>query len=194
MTYEVGDKVVYPHHGAGAVIKKEHRDESGLKREYLTIQILHNSMTVIVPVDSAKGAGLRKVIGETDVNDVIEVLRQAETEMPKNWNHRLRYNREKLRSGAIFEVADVVRNLSLHEQEKRLSVGDKQLFDRAKKILASELMYARGLDEKEADRFLDGILKEIGGRAGSKIMDDESLKQSAAHTGEPPKIPTGSVT
>lgn len=161
MVYEIGDKVVYPHHGAGTVIKKEKREVLGLKREYLTIQILHNGMTVMVPVDSANGAGLRKAIGKTDVSDVIEVLRREETQMPSNWNHRLKYNRGKLSSGAIFEVADVVRNLSLREREKKLSVGDKQMFDRAKKILASELMYARGLDEKEADAFLDGVLNEM---------------------------------
>lgn len=174
MMYEVGDKVVYPHHGAGAVIKKEKRDVLGHKREYLTIQILHNGMTVMVPVDSASGAGLRKAIGKTDVSDVIAVLRREETQMPKNWNHRLKHNREKLKNGAIFEVAEVVRNLSLREQEKRLSVGDKQMFNRAKKILASELMYARGLDEKEADKFLDGVLKEMGPVGVGRKMDDAS--------------------
>ncbi|MDO8684304.1 MAG: CarD family transcriptional regulator [Armatimonadota bacterium] len=172
LIYEVGDKVVYPHHGAGAVINKEKRNVLGLKREYLTIQILHNGMTVMVPVDSANEAGLRKVIGKTDVRDVIEILRQEETDMPKNWNHRLKYNREKLKNGAILEVADVVRNLSLRELGTRLSVGDKQMFDRAKKILASELMYARGLDEKGADKFLDGLLKEIGPVAAANKMDD----------------------
>ena len=120
LMYEVGDKVVYPHHGAGAVIKKEKRDVLGQKREYLTIQILHNDMTVMVPVDSANGAGLRKAIGKTDVSDVIAVLRREKTQMPKNWNHRLKHNRGKLKSGAIFEVADVVRNLSLRERENRL--------------------------------------------------------------------------
>ncbi|MBE0428309.1 MAG: CarD family transcriptional regulator [Thermoleophilia bacterium] len=161
MLYEEGDKVVYPHHGAGTVIKKEQRDVLGQKREYLTIQILHNDMTVMVPVDSADKAGLRKVIAGNDVNEVLAVLRQDETKMPQNWNRRFKHNREKLKTGDIFEVAEVVRNLSLREQEKGLSTGEKQMFNRAKKILASELMYARGLDEREADRFLDGVLKEM---------------------------------
>lgn len=172
MAYNVGDKVVYPHHGAGTVIKKEKRDVLGHKREYLTIQILHNDMTVMVPVDSADRAGLRKVIAKNDVNEVIAVLRRDETQMPKNWNRRFKHNREKLKTGDIFEVAEVVRNLSLREQEKGLSTGEKQMFNRAKKILASELMYARGLDEEEADKFLDGVLRELGPTATVRKMDD----------------------
>ena len=172
MGYSVGDKVVYPHHGAGKVIKKEKRDVLGEKREYLTIQILHNEMTVMVPVDSADRAGLRKVIAKNDVDEVMAVLRQDETKMPKNWNRRFKHNREKIKTGDIFELAEVVRNLSIREAEKGLSTGEKQMFNRAKKILASELMYARGLDEDQADKFLDGVLKELGPTVTVKKMDD----------------------
>ena len=172
MGYHVGDKVVYPHHGAGTVIKKEKRDVLGEKREYLTIQILHNDMTVMVPVESADKAGLRKVIAKNDVEEVMAVLRQDETKMPKNWNRRFKHNREKIKTGDIFELAEVVRNLSIREAEKGLSTGEKQMFNRAKKILASELMYARGLDEDQADIFLDGVLKELGPTLSARKMDD----------------------
>ncbi len=172
MVYNVGDKVVYPHHGAGTVIKKEKRDVLGQKREYLTIQILHNDMTVMVPVASADKAGLRKVIAKNDVDEVIAVLRQDETKMPKNWNRRFKHNREKIKTGDIFELAEVVRNLSIREAEKGLSTGEKQMFNRAKKILASELMYARGLDEVEADKFLDAVLKELGPAPAGRKLDD----------------------
>ncbi len=172
MAYNVGDKVVYPHHGAGTVIKKEKRDVLGQKREYLTIQILHNDMTVMVPVDSADKAGLRKVIAKNDVDEVIAVLQQDETKMPKNWNRRFKHNREKIKTGDIFELAEVVRNLSIREAEKGLSTGEKQMFNRAKKILASELMYARGLDETEADKFLDTVLKELGPTPVGRKLDD----------------------
>jgi CarD family transcriptional regulator len=173
LVYKIGDKVVYPHHGAGKVIKKEKRDVLGKKMEYLTIQILHNDMTVMVPVDNADKAGLRKVIAQKEVEEVIAVLRQDETKMPKNWNRRFKYNREKIKTGDIFELAEVVRNLSIRESEKGLSTGEKQMYGRAKKILASELMYARGLDEDEADAFLDSVLKEMSvvGVSGVK-MDD----------------------
>ncbi len=173
MTYNVGDKVVYPHHGAGTVTKKEKREVLGKEREYLTIQILHNDMTVMVPVDSADKAGLRKVIATRDVDEVIAVLRQDETKMPKNWNRRFKHNREKIKTGDIFELAEVVRNLSIRESEKGLSTGEKQMFNRAKKILASELMYARGLDEEAADAFLDEVLKELKPAAGARKLDDK---------------------
>jgi CarD family transcriptional regulator len=173
LRYRVGDKVVYPHHGAGKVIKKEKRDVLGKKMEYLTIQILHNDMTVMVPVESADQAGLRKVIATKDVEEVIAVLQQDETKMPKNWNRRFKYNREKIKTGDIFELAEVVRNLSIRESEKGLSTGEKQMYGRAKKILASELMYARGLQEEEADKFLDGVLKEMSAvGAAPRKMDD----------------------
>jgi len=172
LVYNVGDKVVYPHHGAGTVVKKEKRDVLGQKREYLTIQILHNNMTVMVPVDSADKAGLRKVIATNDVEDVIAVLRQDETKMPKNWNRRFKHNREKIKTGDIFELAEVVRNLSIREAEKGLSTGEKQMFNRAKKILASELMYARDMDEPEADKFLDTVLRELDPAPAGRKLDD----------------------
>src|SRR5436190_7129984 len=156
--YEVGDKVVYPHHGAGTIVKKEERDD----REYLTIQIIHNDMTVMIPSDSADRAGLRKVIGEETVEEVLGVLGGDGTKMPKNWNRRFKHNRDKMKTGDIFELAEVVRNLAQRDQEKGLSTGEKQMFSKAKRILASELMYAKNMDEDEAREFLEEVLEEIG--------------------------------
>lgn len=160
--YEVGDKVVYPHHGAGNIIKKELKEILGQKREYLTIQILYNDMTVMVPCENAEAAGLRKVIGEETVDEVLAVLRDDGTQMPKNWNRRFKHNRDKIKTGDIFELAEVVRNLSIRDLDKGLSTGEKQMFGRAKKILASELMYARDMEEQEAIDFLDNLLGDIG--------------------------------
>jgi len=148
--FKVGDKVVYPHHGAGTVVKKEKREVLGEKREYLTIKILHNDMTVNVPSDNAEQVGLRQVIDEEMVKKVTKALTGGGTAMPKNWNRRFKHNRDKMKTGDIFELAEVVRNLSLRDHEKGLSTGEKQMFVKAKKILASELMYAKGLDEDEA--------------------------------------------
>jgi CarD family transcriptional regulator len=159
--YKVGDKVVYPHHGAGTVVKKETRTVLKQQRVYLTIKILHNDMTVDVPAENAERVGLRKVINEEMVEEVLEVLHGAGTKMPKNWNRRFKYNRDKMKTGDIFELAEVVRNLSLRDQEKGLSTGEKQMFVKAKKILASELMYAKGLDEDEAAAWLDEVLTEV---------------------------------
>jgi CarD family transcriptional regulator len=156
--YKVGDKVVYPHHGAGTVVKKESREVLGEKREYLTIQILHNDMTVNVPAENAEAVGLRKVINETTVKEVVKALTGTGTTMPKNWNRRFKHNRDKMKTGDIFELAEVVRNLSLRDRDKGLSTGEKQMFVKAKKILISELMYAKGMDEEETAEWLDEVL------------------------------------
>jgi CarD family transcriptional regulator, regulator of rRNA transcription len=156
--YKVGDKVVYPHHGAGTVVKREKREVLGEKREYLTIKILHNDMTVNVPADNAERVGLRKVIDEEAVKKVVKYLTSGGTEMPKNWNRRFKHNRDKMKTGDIFELAEVVRNLALRDGEKGLSTGEKQMYVKAKKILASELMYAKNFTEDEAIEWLEGVL------------------------------------
>ncbi len=160
--YKVGDKVVYPHHGAGTIVKKESREVLGEKREYLTIKILHNEMTVNVPTDNADRVGLRKVIDEQMVSKVLKALTGNGTTMPKNWNRRFKHNRDKMKTGDIFELAEVVRNLSLRDHEKGLSTGEKQMFVKAKKILASELMYAKDMDEEQAAEWLDDVLADDG--------------------------------
>jgi CarD family transcriptional regulator len=156
--FELGDNVVYPHHGAGKVLKKEVKEVFGEKREYLTIKILHNDMTVMVPTENAALAGLRRVIDEETVKKVLNVLQDDVSEMPKNWNRRFKHNRDKIKTGDIYELAEVVRNLALRESEKGLSTGEKQMFTRAKKILASELMYALDKDEGDAEAYLDDLL------------------------------------
>jgi CarD family transcriptional regulator len=157
--YEIGDNVVYPHHGAGKVLKKEQKTVLGEEREYLTIKILHNDMTVMVPCENAGKAGLRRVIGEEAVAKVLSVLRDDVSEMPKNWNRRFKHNREKIKTGDVYELAEVVRNLAIRESEKGLSTGEKQMYTRAKKILASELMYALEMEEDEAEEHLDSLIE-----------------------------------
>ena len=156
--YKVGDKVVYPHHGAGTVVKKESREVLGQKREYLTIKILHNDMTVQVPSENAEKVGLRWVIDLESVEVVVKVLSGESTEMPKNWNRRFKHNRDKMKTGDILELAEVVRNLALRDREKGLSTGEKQMYVKAKKILASELMYAKDLSEDDAHAWLEEVL------------------------------------
>src|SRR6266704_4739693 len=135
--FKVGDKVVYPHHGAGTVVKKEQREVLGQKRDYLTIKILHNDMTVNVPCENAEAVGLRRVIDEVMVEKVLKALQGSGTVMPKNWNRRFKHNRDKMKT------------------------GDKQMFVKAKKILASELMYAKAMDEDEAGVWLDEVLSFV---------------------------------
>jgi CarD family transcriptional regulator len=160
--FELGDNVVYPHHGAGKVCAKEVKEVFGEKREYLTIKILHNDMTVMVPTENAALAGLRRVIDEETVKKVLDVLRDDVSDMPKNWNRRFKHNRDKIKTGDIYELSEVVRNLALRENEKGLSSGEKQMYTRAKKILASELMYALDKSEDEAEAYLDDLLSRSG--------------------------------
>ena len=183
--FKVGDKVVYPHHGAGTVVKKEKREVLGEKREYLTIKILHNDMTVNVPSDNAEQVGLRQVIDEEMVKKVTKALTGGGTAMPKNWNRRFKHNRDKMKTGDIFELAEVVRNLSLRDHEKGLSTGEKQMFVKAKKILASELMYAKGLDEDEAAEWLEEVLSDNGSANGKTTAKSKptSSKTSKAKAG-----------
>jgi CarD family transcriptional regulator, regulator of rRNA transcription len=186
--YKVGDKVVYPHHGAGTVVKKEKREVLGEKREYLTIKILHNDMTVNVPAENAEAVGLRKVIGEDMVKVVVKALTGGGTQMPKNWNRRFKHNRDKMKTGDILELAEVVRNLSLRDSEKGLSTGEKQMFVKAKKILASELMYAKDMDEEEAAEWLDGVLvgSENGAGNGRKKTTAAKPAKVASKTAAKP--------
>jgi CarD family transcriptional regulator len=156
--FDVGDKVVYPHHGAGTIVSKDVKLVLGEQREYLTIKILHNEMTVNVPVDNAEKVGLRWVIDQEMVDVVVKVLLGGSTEMPKNWNRRFKHNRDKMKTGDILELAEVVRNLALRDHEKGLSTGEKQMYVKAKKILASELMYAKSLTEDEAHAWLEEVL------------------------------------
>ncbi len=151
---------MYPHHGAGKVLKKEMKKVLGEEREYLTIQILHNDMTVMVPTENAGRAGLRRVIGEEAVAKVLAVLRDDVSQMPKNWNRRFKHNRDKIKTGDVFELAEVVRNLAIREAAKGLSTGEKQMFTRAKKILASELMYALEMEEGDAEEHIDSLIEE----------------------------------
>ena len=156
--FDVGDKVVYPHHGAGTVVSKDVKLVLGEEREYLTIKILHNEMTVNVPVDNCDKVGLRGVIDLEMVEVVVKVLLGGSTEMPKNWNRRFKHNRDKMKTGDILELAEVVRNLALRDHEKGLSTGEKQMYVKAKKILASELMYAKEMNEDQAHEWLEEVL------------------------------------
>ena len=154
IVFEIGDSVVYPHHGAGTVLKKEDKHVLGEIREYLTIKILHNDMTVMVPTANAAVAGLRRVVDEETCQRVIAVLQDDVSTMPPNWNRRFKFNRDKIKTGDIFDLAEVVRNLGVRESQKGLSTGEKQMYMRAKKILASEMMYALEMDEDDVDAHL----------------------------------------
>jgi CarD family transcriptional regulator len=114
------------------------------------------------------------------VEEVLGVLRDDPTRMPLNWNRRVKHNREKIGTGDPLELADVVRNLALRDAEKGLSTGEKQMFSKAKKILASELMYARDMSEDAANAFLDAVLDEVGAAGPAAHIDAHDLAHEVA--------------
>ena len=153
--------MVCPHHGAGRILEIVDQDFQGATRRYYSIQILHNNMNIKLPVDGTDKAGVRPVIPEMMVEEVLGVLRDDPTKMPVNWNRRVKHNREKIGTGDPLELADVVRNLALRDAEKGLSTGEKQMFGKVKRMLASELMYAKSMRLDDAVSFLDGVLAEV---------------------------------
>ena len=163
--FAIGDTVVYPHHGAGRILDIVEQGEGDERRSCYLIQMLHNDMTIHVPVEGSDKAGVRSVISEEEVDEVLAVLRDDATHMPDNWNRRIRHNRDKIKTGDVLEIADVLRNLALRDHDKGLSTGEKQMYAKVRRILASELMYAKGLDEEEALELVDGVLAEMCAQA-----------------------------
>jgi CarD family transcriptional regulator len=158
MSFAVGDKVVYPHHGAAIIEGKERRPFDGKKTDYFVLRITYGDLKVSIPVDKADEIGLREVINDEEVEEVFTVLRKKEARMPTNWSRRFKNHVEKLKSGDIYQVAEVVRNLSLREADKGLSAGEKRMLARARQILVSELVFALNVDEETADSRLDDVL------------------------------------
>jgi CarD family transcriptional regulator len=158
MPFEVGDKVVYPHHGAAIIEKREKITVNGETREYFTLRVSYGDLTVKIPTDSTDLVGLREIINDEEVEEVFAVLRKKEARMPTNWSRRFKNHVEKLKSGDIYQVAEVVRNLSLREKEKGLSAGEKRMLAKARQILVSELTFAINVDEAEAEKKLDEAL------------------------------------
>ena len=124
--FNIGDKIVYPMHGAGIIDAIEEKDILGEKQSYYILR-MPGEVKVMVPIDKAEQVGVRNIIDKTSADKVFNLLSQDETEMDKNWNKRYRDNMEKLKSGDIYEIADVVRNLSFKQKEKGLSTGEKKM-------------------------------------------------------------------
>lgn len=158
--FKVGDRVVYPMHGAGTIEGVEEKEILGKNHRYYVLRLPIGDMKVMIPVDNTEGIGLRDVISSEEVDKVMNVLKQECTVMSTNWNRRYRSNLEKIKSGDIYEVADVVRNLAAREREKGLSTGERKMLDSAKEILISELILARNWDREETITILDDVLTQ----------------------------------
>lgn len=158
--FKIGDKVVYPHHGAGVVERIEKRVVGGEKKTFFILSLCGGDLKITVPEESTENVGLRSVIPKAEVKSVFEVLTQAQSKMPSNWNHRYKRNREKISSGDVYEVAEVVRNLSIREREKGLSTGEKRMLNQARQILLSEIIYVLNIDNEKASSMLDEVFSK----------------------------------
>lgn len=157
--FNVGDKVVYPMHGAGVIEAIEEKEVLGERRQYYIMRLPIGEMKLMIPTHAVDEVGLREVISEQEVQTVMDVLRGQKTKMSANWNRRYRANLEKIRSGSVYEVAEVVRNLVHRDKEKGLSTGERKMLDNARQILISELVLAKSIDEKQARALLDELFE-----------------------------------
>lgn len=152
--FNVGDKIVYPMHGAGTIESIEEKDILGEKQSYYILK-MPGEVKVMVPTAKAEDIGVRSVIDKETASKVFNVLGNDSTEMSMNWNKRYRDNIEKMKSGDIYEIADVVRNLSFKQKEKGLSTGEKKMLVNAKQILVSELVLAEHSSQDEVEDLVD---------------------------------------
>jgi CarD family transcriptional regulator len=150
MSFKAGDRVVYPHHGAAIIEKTEMVELNGEKKKYFVLKTAHDDLTVRVPVDKVDEVGMRPPISLEDVEDLFVLLSKKDVREPANWSRRFKNHQEKLKSGDVYQVAEVVRNLALRDKAKGLSAGEKNMYTKARKVLVSELSFALDVTEEAA--------------------------------------------
>ena len=158
MKFEVGETVVYPHHGAAEIIEVSEKKIRGEKQKYLKLRVAQGDLIIQVPAANVEMVGVRDVIDRKGVKQVFDVLRAEFVEEPTNWSRRYKANLEKLASGDVVKVSEVVRDLWRRDQDRGLSAGEKRMLAKARQILISELALARKVDEEKASAELDMVL------------------------------------
>lgn len=156
--YNIGDKIVYPMHGAGVIESIEEKEILGQKQSYYIMKMPIGDMKVMIPTRNISGIGIRDVVTSNDVERVFEILSDQRINVSTNWNKRYRENMVKIKSGNIFEVADVVRSLMIREKEKGLSTGERKMLNSAKQILVSELVLAKNMKQLEIEGLINNHL------------------------------------
>ena len=157
--YKVGDQVVYPQHGVATIQKIEDKDVLGERQSYLVLELDEGDLTLMVPASSVEEVGIRNLIGKDQVEEVLKILRKGRiTDGADNWSRRFKANSEKLKSGDIQMVAEVVRNLSIRDRQKGLSTGERRMLNRARRILSGEIAVALKLDNEGAEAVLEDAL------------------------------------
>ena len=175
MEFKVGEVVVYPHHGAAVIEDIEQREMGGETLEYLVLHINQSDLVVRVPSKNAEHVGVRDVVGKEGLEKVFSVLREIDVEEAGNWSRRYKANQERLASGDINKVAEVVRDLWRRDQDRGLSAGEKRMMAKARQILVGELALASPVDEKKADTMAEEIDATIERHRAAGLVDDNSI-------------------
>jgi len=157
--YEVGKTVVYPSHGLGVIEAIEEKKLLGKKQKFYVLKIMEKGTRIMIPCDNAEKVGLREVIRSNEVKKVVKILKEKPTNILPNWNKRYRQSLERIKSGSIYEVATVFRNLTLLSRNKELSFGEKKMLHETRHLISSEISMAKGISEKQAEKLLDTALK-----------------------------------
>lgn len=168
MVFEVGETVVYPHHGAATIEEVKMRTIKGEEKMYLKLRVSQGDLTIEVPAENVDLVGVRDVVGKEGLEHVFDVLRAEYVEEPTNWSRRYKANLEKLASGDVNKVAEVVRDLWRRENDRGLSAGEKRMLAKARQILVSELALAKNLEEEQAEKLLDEVLDEAAPASADK--------------------------
>jgi CarD family transcriptional regulator len=162
VTFQIGDKVIYPNHGLGVIERIEEKTILGTTCGFYSLRIASNETTVLVPVGNADSVGLRRAIGDTEVDRLFRILADGKIDSQQNWKGRFKDNSEKMRSGSIYDVADVLKSLTLLAKSKNLSFREKRMLDRARFLVVSEisevLQEGQVAIESRVDRALDRSL------------------------------------
>ncbi len=162
MSFTIGQTVVYPHHGAATIEQISTRVIRGEERTYLTLRVNQGDLTIQVPAENVDRVGVRDVVDEDGLEEVLSVLRAPYVEEPTNWSRRFKANQEKIATGDIVKVSEVVRDLTRRDDSKKLSTGEKRMLIKARQILTSELALARDITKADAAERLDSVLAENG--------------------------------
>ena len=155
--YNVGDKIVYPMHGAGVIESIEEKEILGNRQNYYVVKISIGEMRVLIPTENVNNIGIREIISEKDAEKVFKMLGSKSEIDTGNWNKRYRENMDKIKSGNIYEVVEVVNALMQRDKEKGLSTGEKKMLSSAKQILISELVLVKNMDPFEIENMIDGF-------------------------------------
>ncbi len=156
--FNIGEKIVYPMHGAGVIESIEEREILGERKKYYIMKMPIGDMQVMIPLDQIADIGIRKVIDTKEIEDVLDVLADDITEMHKNWNRRYRANMELIKTGDVYEIAEVVRNLTIMDNEKGLSTGERKMLSNARQILISEIVLVAEMTEEEAITLIEEVI------------------------------------